>query len=95
MSAIIAVSEIEKKAEQHSSSATAPICAQSGQESKAGEEGRRSAHYNRGVCCFCADGRWLRGLRNTLREAHRAMRKTLENCRAASLKIATHESFFT
>ncbi|MBX3790039.1 hypothetical protein [Ralstonia pickettii] len=65
MSAIIAVSEIEKKAEQHNSSTTAPICAQSGQESKAGEGERRSAHYNRGVWRFCARGRWLRGQRNT------------------------------
>ncbi|MDF6725008.1 hypothetical protein NLQ73_25055, partial [Escherichia coli] len=48
MSAIIAVSEMEKKAEQHNSSTTAPICAQSGQVSKAGEGGRQSAHYNRG-----------------------------------------------
>ncbi|WP_316671744.1 hypothetical protein [Ralstonia chuxiongensis] len=65
MSAIIAVSEIEKKAEQHNSSTTAPICAQSGQESKAGGEGRRSAHYNRGVCRFCTHGHWPRGQRNT------------------------------
>ncbi|WP_426398914.1 hypothetical protein ACN9M1_13425 [Ralstonia sp. R-29] len=50
MSAIIAVSEIEKKAEQHNSSATAPICAQSGQESKVGAEEKQGAHYNRGVC---------------------------------------------
>ncbi|WP_316668761.1 hypothetical protein [Ralstonia psammae] len=64
MSAIIAVSEIEKKAEQHNSSTTAPICAQSGQESKAGEERRRSAHYNRGVCRFCAGGHGSHGQRN-------------------------------
>ncbi|NMV40270.1 hypothetical protein [Ralstonia insidiosa] len=56
MSAIIAVSEIEKKAEQHSSSATAPICAQSGQESKVGAEEKQGAHYSRGVCRANAGG---------------------------------------
>lgn len=50
LSAIRLVSEIEKKAEQHSSSTTAPSCAHNGQESKADAREQGSAHYSRGVC---------------------------------------------